>query len=53
MLQGLAVGGSAAPKPHSDATGQNALSDALVEGAHDGCQALALFKRKLKRVNYF
>ena len=39
-LQGLAVGTSAAPsaapRPHSDAAGQDALHAASVEGEHDG-----------------
>ena len=34
--QGLAVGTSAAPMPHSDAAGQDALHAASVEGEHDG-----------------
>lgn len=33
-----AVGGSAARKPHGDAAGQNALNDASVEAAYDGCR---------------
>lgn len=28
---------SAAPTPHSDATGEDVLSGATVESAHDGC----------------
>ena len=35
-LQGLAVGTSAAPMPHSDVAGQDALHAASVEGEHDG-----------------
>ena len=41
-LQGLAVGSSAAPKPHSDAAGQEGLDGASVEGTHDGRGGLVL-----------
>ena len=44
-LQGLAVGCSAAPVPHSDAARQGALDGASVEGAPDGWGgSLALFR---------